>query len=48
MNTFIPFIHIPKIKKKENEPIPLYIEMYPTIEKPIEKNEESKIIINII
>lgn len=47
MSTFIPFIHAPKPKKKENEPMPLYIELYPPMEKPPEKekNEEPGVIV---
>lgn len=47
MNPFIPFIHAPKPKKKETEPMPLYIELYPPMERPPEKekDEESTVIV---
>jgi hypothetical protein len=48
MNTFYPFIHDPKTKKKENEPQPLYIEVGPPLQevpKQDEEKEESHIII---
>ena len=48
MNPFIPFIHTPERKKKENEPLPLYVELYPPMEKPQqeeEKKEDSRVII---
>jgi len=47
MNTFYPFIH--ERKKKDVEPLPLYIELYPMpLEKlPEEEKEEEKRIIII-
>lgn len=42
MNPFIPFIHTPERKKKENEPLPLYIELIPPMEKPQEKEQEEE------
>jgi len=41
MYPFIPFIHTPE-RKKENEPLPLHIELYPPIEKPQQEEEEEK------
>jgi hypothetical protein len=45
MDLFFPFIH--KIKKKELEPEPLYVELYPPppLYKEEEEKEESKVII---
>lgn len=47
MNTFIPFIHQPERKKKEYEPMPLHIELYPPMEKlpEKEKDEETGVIV---
>lgn len=46
MDTFIPFIHKPEKKKKE-ELQPLYVELYPPIESPPkeEEQEESRVVI---
>ena len=46
MDTFVPFIHKPE-KKKEVEPQPLYIELYPPPPEPLPKEdpEESRVII---
>jgi len=41
MHPFIPFIH--KIeRKKQQEYLPLYIELYPPMEKPQKKEEEEE------
>ncbi len=40
MDTFIPFIHQPKPKKKE-EQVPLYIELEPPPAREPEKKEEN-------
>lgn len=48
MDAFIPFIHKPEKKKKEEmEPQPLYIELYPPSEAPPKKEEreEQRVII---
>ncbi len=48
MNPFIPFIHTPERKKKENEPLPLYIEAIPPMERPQqeeEKEEQQRVVI---
>jgi hypothetical protein len=42
MDTFYPFIHQPERKKKENEPIPLYIELVPQPEHPSQKEDEQE------
>lgn len=41
MNNFPPFIH-KKFKKKEFEPEPLYVEIYPPPQERLEKSEEEK------
>jgi hypothetical protein len=45
MNTFYPFIH--ERKKKNVEPLPLYIELYPMPPEklPEEEEEEKRIVI---
>jgi hypothetical protein len=43
MNTFIPFIHLPKPKKKEQEAqIPLYVELEPPPIKIPDKKENAE------
>lgn len=43
MKTFYPFIY-EKIKKKEIQPIPLYIEVVPVIIEPPKREEKQTII----
>jgi hypothetical protein len=45
MNDFYPFIHKKERKKEEFEPLPLYIELVPPQEKPVEEQEEKRVII---
>jgi hypothetical protein len=42
MNTSYPFIHKNEQKKKEFEPIPLYVELVPPQEIPLEKKEDQE------
>lgn len=42
MNAFIPFIHKHEPKKKEMEPLPLYIEMVPPPAKIPEKKKDDE------
>ena len=47
MDPFVPYIHKPE-RKKEIEPQPLYVELYPPMEKPPqedEKEEESRVVV---
>ena len=49
MNDFFPFIHRDERKKKKEgfEPIPLYIELVPPQEKPVEEKEDEERVIII-
>jgi len=41
MDEFFPFIHQPK-RKKENEPQPLYVELYPPMPEKHQENKEEE------